>query len=207
MNVKRDRDMLKHKQQQILEILLGKKYMVTYTGDIKSFRKCDNEYKDLVPTVLPSGFIQVILHPGKVNIYMHNLVWLNFVGEFDEDAVIRHKDGNKANNNLDNLYLDKVDVKEPESARITKDHVLEISKMIVAYPERSASSIAREMGLKKQSVNYTVNKIKNGGVFNFNKEGYQVSNGHKEKISEERTSENDVQHRMVSESSGASTEE
>lgn len=199
--------MLKHRQQQVLEILKGTKYQISELGDISSFRKCDNEYKELVPTVTPSGFIQVILHPGKVNIYVHNLVWLAFIGEFDEDAVIRHKDGNNANNALSNLYLDKVDVKEPESSRITKNHVMEIIKMLVAYPERSAASIAREMGLKKQSVNYTINKIKNGGLFSFNKEGFQTSNGHKEKISKERTSKNDVQHRMVSESSGASTEE
>lgn len=199
--------MLKHKQQQVLDILVGKKYKITDQGTIESFRKCDNEYKERVPTVLPSGNIQVILHPGKVNIYMHNLVWLSFIGEFDQDAIIRHKDGNKSNNALDNLYLDKVTDEEPESCRITKNDVMEISRMIEAYPERSASSIARELGLKKQSVNYTVNKIKNGGVFSFNKHGYQTSNGHKEKISKERTSENDVQHRVVSESSGASTEE
>jgi hypothetical protein len=182
--------MLKHKQQQVLEILKGGKYQISNQGAIKSFRKCDNEYKELVPTVLSSGFIQVILHPGKVNIYMHNLVWLRAIGEFDEDAVIRHKDGNKANNTLSNLYLDKVSSEEdPEPGRITKDGLAEIMSMMTAYPERSASSIARAIGMNRQTVNYTINKIKSGGVFNFNKEGKQINNGHKEKISEEKESD------------------
>jgi biotin operon repressor len=182
--------MLKTKQQQVLEILAGKKYQVTYGGKVSSFRKCDNEYKELVPTVLSSGFVQVILHPGKVNVYVHNLVWLSFIGEFDEDAIIRHKDGNKANNSINNLYLDKVPEEETVevTGRVTKDGLASIMKMMEAYPKRSAASIARELGMNAQTVNYTVNKIKSGGVFKFNAKGYQV-NGHKKEICQERTSE------------------
>lgn len=201
--------MLKTKQQQVLEILSGKKYLVdSIEGKLYSFRKCDNEYKELVPTVLPSGNIQVILHPGKVNVYLHNLVWLQAIGEFDEDAIIRHKDGNKANNALSNLYLDKISTDEdPEDGRLTKDDLANIMSMMTAYPERNAASIARELGLKAQTVRYTINKIKEGGSFNFNKQGKQVNNGHKEKISQERTSENNGEHRMVSESNSPAEED
>ena len=199
--------MLKTKQQQVLEIFKCNKYKITELGAISSFRKCDNEYKELVPTVLPSGFVQVILHPGKVNVYMHNLVWLSFIGEFDEGAIIRHKDGNKANNGIDNLYLDKISVDEdPEDGRLTKDDLANIMSMLTAYPERNAASIARELGLKAQTVRYTINKIKEGGTFNFNNQGKQVNNGNKEKISKERTSEDNGEHRMVPESNGSPTE-
>lgn len=177
--------MLKTKQQQILDILAGKKYIVKEsTGTVESFRKCDNEYKELVPTTLSSGFKQVILHPGKVNVYVHNLVWLSFIGEFDENAIIRHKDGNKANNAIDNLYLDTISSsEEPETGRLSKDNVADIMKVMAAYPDRNAASIARELNLNYQAVRHTINKIKSGGSFIFNKQGKQVNNAKKEKES------------------------
>ena len=53
------------------------------------------------------GYRRVTLYvPVKRRFFIHRLVALTFMGEF-ADLVINHKDGNKTNNDYDNLYVCK----------------------------------------------------------------------------------------------------
>ena len=105
--------MMSEKQQLILEILGNGKYRVDYErGVLQSFRKNLNAWVDCVHTLLPSGCKQNIIHLGrgqntKITVYLHNLVWISANGEFPEDKVVKHKDGDPGNCTLSNLELIK----------------------------------------------------------------------------------------------------
>ncbi len=53
------------------------------------------------------GYLQVTVREngGKEYEYAHRLVWNAFVGDIPEGLELDHIDGNKSNNNLDNLRL------------------------------------------------------------------------------------------------------
>ena len=52
-----------------------------------------------------SGYywIQLCVKRVKKNLYIHQLVAIHFVDNIDDKKFVNHKDGNKSNNNADNL--------------------------------------------------------------------------------------------------------
>lgn len=75
------------------------KYMVSNFGRVKS--------KIIMkPRVTKNGYLQIQLYlNGKHHPrYIHRLVAENFIGDIS-DREINHKDGNKKNNNINNLEL------------------------------------------------------------------------------------------------------
>ena len=163
------------KQNLVLEILDNGKYRVDRErGVLQSFRKNLNEWVDCVHTLLPSGYKQNIIHLGrgqntKITVYLHNLIWLAFNGEFAEDMVVKHKDGDLGNcalGNLELLSLSESSVVRPKSDKGTRviryDEITAIKKLLEENPNWSKSQIARSMGLNRVSVTRVINKIKSG---------------------------------------------
>ena len=50
-----------------------------------------------------TGYLRVGLNSGKETLTVHRLVALAFVDGYKDGLVVNHKDGNKLNNNIDNL--------------------------------------------------------------------------------------------------------
>lgn len=59
-------------------------------------------YKDITFTLHKNGSLRGTIN--KKRVYMHHFVWLDHYGEIPKDHYICHKDGNKTNNAIDNLY-------------------------------------------------------------------------------------------------------
>ena len=76
-------------------------YTITSTGVVYGKRKnTPLVYNDV------RGHKQVTLcnsSTDRLRIYVHRLMWMTFVGDIPEDKVIDHIDGDRANNELDNL--------------------------------------------------------------------------------------------------------
>jgi hypothetical protein len=162
----------------------GKYWVDHERGVLQSFRKNLNEWVDCVHTLLPSGYKQNIIHLGrgqntKVNVYLHNLVWLSAHGEFPEDMVIAHEDSNPGNCALSNLKLSthssSIDFSIKNRPTTHKDwkvirseEIAQIRELVAAGKNQSA--IARAMDLNRLSVRHIVNKIKNGEELKFENE-------------------------------------
>lgn len=52
-----------------------------------------------------NGYMSVMLYKNKIGtrFYIHRLVGLHFIENYDNKPQINHKDGDKSNNNVDNL--------------------------------------------------------------------------------------------------------
>jgi hypothetical protein len=81
-------------------------YQVSNLGRVKSFKR--GKDKILKQSLLPNGYLQVGLCKSKVkSYYVHSLVAMVFLKHSSKgnSIVVDHIDGDKANNNLDNLQL------------------------------------------------------------------------------------------------------
>lgn len=81
---------------------------------------------------------------GKNNVYIHRIVWETFKGPLTKDDVIKHKDGNRMNNRLDNLEL----LKKPEMAllEVMKRHDKGIYKRIMCVETGMEFNSIKEAG-------------------------------------------------------------
>lgn len=72
-----------------------------------SKNKIIRERKRIIDLKMPNGYMRALIKIKKKNyqIYMHRLVWFWYYGELPNDAEINHKDGNKANNKIENLEM------------------------------------------------------------------------------------------------------
>lgn len=76
-------------------------YIISNTGKIKSL--LTNKLLAL-SDVNNMGYKRVTLYkPVKKRFFVHRLVAYHFCEGYSEDLVVNHKDGNKQNNNADNL--------------------------------------------------------------------------------------------------------
>jgi len=90
-------------------------YKISNTGKIKSVPRCVPygrsavawlEGKVLKPSTIKGGYKYIVLcKRGRVRGFgVHRLVLTAFVGPCPKGTECRHLDGDKLNNNLDNLY-------------------------------------------------------------------------------------------------------
>lgn len=79
------------------------KYMVTIYGEIISIKK--ETKKILKPLIDKDGYEHVVIHIDgkKYRRSIHRLVALAFIPNPNNKPEVNHKDGNKSNNNVDNL--------------------------------------------------------------------------------------------------------
>ena len=75
-------------------------YQISNYGRVKNVRTG----KILIGDINNAGYKRVCLYqPIKKRFFIHRLVALHFCDKYSEDLVVNHKDGNKLNNNAENL--------------------------------------------------------------------------------------------------------
>lgn len=87
-------------------------YQVSDTGLVKSLARLSYnghkmiEQKEKIksPLIKPNGYLSVILYKDNIGkrFYVHRLVCMSFIG-YGGVLDVNHKDGNKQNNNVNNL--------------------------------------------------------------------------------------------------------
>jgi len=88
------------------------KYEISNLGNVRTWRKRGNFIDDLSDSPRPlkpwisNGYKMVTLieRGQKKHFLVHRLVAMSFIGEIPEKHVVCHKDDNKLNNEIDNLY-------------------------------------------------------------------------------------------------------
>lgn len=87
-------------------------YQVSNKGNVKSLRRTKRSKDDSLsiirehlkkPTVTSDGYLQISLYPGGRIRFIHRLVAEAFIPNPDNLPQVNHKDGNKHNNNVENL--------------------------------------------------------------------------------------------------------
>lgn len=73
----------------------------------KSHNKKKSKIDKPIDQKMPNGYMGVNIKVNNIkhNIYMHRLMWMMHNGKIPEGKEINHKDGNKANNSIENLEL------------------------------------------------------------------------------------------------------
>jgi len=156
-------------------------YDVTENGDIFSVRTYYNKQKKtsrkvdikLKPQPDKDGYLSQMFcvnYKQKLS-KVHRVVWESFFGKIENGMQINHKDGNKANNNLDNLEVvtpkentqhswdtglrKKQYGKETTNCKLDFEQVKEIRKM---YSEgKSQNELGRMFGVHSTNIHYIVN--------------------------------------------------
>lgn len=175
--------MKREKQELVMEILRNGKYRVDANGGIVySFRKGDGEWKALSCSITRSGkylgYRQHQLHLGrgkgkKAIVYAHVLVWMSVHGMYEEGKVINHKDLDKMNCSIHNLELvsckenvehalKNVKYKDTGEHRAIRHNEISQIKKMLGRGIKNHSRIARELGLGRLAVRYTIKNIESG---------------------------------------------
>lgn len=85
------------------------KYQISNTGKVKSMNYNNtNIIKELKPKINKQGFLEIKLsiHNKTKDFMLNRLVIEHFTNKkISKNDIVMYKDGNKENNNLDNLYL------------------------------------------------------------------------------------------------------
>ena len=75
-------------------------YEISSLGRVRN----KNTQQILIGDINNAGYKRVTLYtPIKKRFFVHRLVAIHFCDNYQEDLVVNHKDGNKLNNNADNL--------------------------------------------------------------------------------------------------------
>lgn len=84
-----------------------KLYQISNYGRIKSFPRngTGKEIKILRPEITKDGYLRISLHMNdKIKrFFIHRLVALTFIDNYENKPYVNHKDGNKFNNYFENL--------------------------------------------------------------------------------------------------------
>ena len=123
-----------------------------------------------------NGYMGATITTGKKqhNIKMHRLIWYWHYGELPEDEEINHKDGNKANNKINNLEMitHKENVKhaldnnlmksnwEHKNSKLTKINYEEIDRLLNANVKQKI--IAELLNVHVRTILRTKIKIQKG---------------------------------------------
>lgn len=81
-------------------------YVISKDGDI--FRRLSDGFSRIKPATNEDGYLTVVLYKDNEPSfkYVHNLVASSWLGKGDDDeTIVNHKDGDKTNNNADNLQF------------------------------------------------------------------------------------------------------
>ena len=85
------------------------KYQISNTGKVKSMNYNNtNIIKELKPKINKQGFLEIKLsiHNKTKDFMLNRLVIEHFTNKkISKNDIVMYKDGNKENNDLDNLYL------------------------------------------------------------------------------------------------------
>lgn len=123
----------------------------------KSTHKINTKMDKPIDQKMPNGYMSVNIKINKLyhNITMHRLMWIIHNGKIPEGKEINHKDGNKANNRIENLelvtssenkkhaYDNNLRAKnwEHSNAHLTREDYVFIEKMLMSG--KSIRSISR----------------------------------------------------------------
>lgn len=124
---------------------------------------------------LPTGYKQIVLFKGrntgvKCILYLHQLVWLSVNDMYDETMTIDHIDGYKDNNGITNLRLltqrdNSLNIQQPKTMckefNTIRQPEIKAIKLLMSLGY-SQSTIAKELGLNRLSVRYTIKRIESG---------------------------------------------
>lgn len=174
--------MNQEKKNKVLAIIDTKRYKVE-GNNVLSFKK--GEWRNLSPTLLPSGYKQYVLFNGKrgeqgirVVVYQHIFTYMFFNGAYADGLVIDHIDGDNTNNRIENLRA----VTQRQNINPAKTYETRAKGNFQTNPIRnegikairelmgwgySQAHIARILGYNRLSVRYTYNKIKRGEPLKF----------------------------------------
>lgn len=150
--------MKKENQEKVIAILDCGRYSVDADNGNLYWKKSNGEVKLYRAGRIKGGACQVTLK-NMVKVYLHDLIWLSFHGCFK--GRIRHKDGDKGNNRLDNLWLDSdVEIPKYERREIGEKEYEEIKRIVDTGEKISGPAIARKLGLHAGAVYRMIRKIK-----------------------------------------------
>lgn len=124
------------------ETFLSKDYLVSDIGKVYSLKR--KSQRELRPTKTRKGYLLVILRVAGKNkgVAVHTLVARAFCKGYKEGLTVNHKDGNKLNNNAQNL--------EWVSNRENMYHSLYVLQNInKLYGGHNASAVAIKLTSKK----------------------------------------------------------
>lgn len=96
------------KTEKMYELLDYPGYVVTKTGKIYSMngqKERKNKMMEVKPFVMKSGYGQITLCCDKKRFkrYIHRIIAKQLISNPEEKPEVNHKDGNKMNNNIENL--------------------------------------------------------------------------------------------------------
>lgn len=168
--------MKKQNQLRVLENLKLGKYKVI---NDKIFALSGNCYKEMNGYTFQSGYKQFHLSMAdeklKVSAYCHQIVYLAYFGEYDENLVIDHLDRNNRNNMPLNLEpkthkqnIENSNKRKRNESGVRSIRNKEIKEIRKLHAEgRSQSYIARELDLNRLSVRYTIKNIETGAPLKY----------------------------------------
>lgn len=158
--------------REVFEDLKGYEdsYQISDSGRIFTKRRLVGNQiyygKELVPQLTHDGYLKVTLSRGgdSKKFYLHRLVAIQFIDNPMGLPQVNHKDGNKLNNNLNNLeWCTKSENQnhaihtglmqrgqDRPSAKLTESQVIEIYKLKGIL---KAQDIADKYGVSKNTIN------------------------------------------------------
>jgi hypothetical protein len=159
--------LLKPNDDLIEEFIKSSNYIIKKDGSIFSHISQYGHYFDIPRPVgsVKDGFL-VVRYKNKA-LFVHRIIWAKFRGDLNQELNITHLDGNKLNNNADNLDL--VTQSDSNYARFDvygNDAVIGHSKdserlRAIALRKKgmSVKDIAKELMVAKSSVSVWVRDI------------------------------------------------
>ena len=163
-----------YKQKDTLTCLNSGKYKVI-DDNVLYFNKANKEWRILKPGLLPNGYSQYTLFNNKrgafgvrVRVYKHIAIYLATNGLYPDKWEIDHLDRNPSNNMPSNLMaktaLANINNRNSVGGSIStpiRDKEIQAIKALMGT-SLSQAAIARELGLNRLSVRYTMKQITDG---------------------------------------------
>jgi hypothetical protein len=145
------------------EIPAYPKYMASNLGRIKNKKTGKIKKPFLSKHGYPQASIQLV--NGKKNIHIHSLVLQTFKGDRPINLESNHKDGNKLNNNVENLeYITKsqncihafrMNLRRPRSQKLEKKDVLDIRHFRKSEGV-TTKELCKEYGVTQRTIRHII---------------------------------------------------
>ena len=145
-------------------------YLISNLGRIKSLKY--NEEKLLQPYMTSTGYYKIDLRKNNVRKIkpIHRLVAETFIPKSNGYSEVNHKDGNKKNNNINNLewvtraenikhsYATGLHIHSPECKPVSQIDI-DTGQIINEY--KSINEAAKQLGIRHESISACVNGVTN----------------------------------------------